>query len=210
MTGRTFRNQNMLHPTAIMAVLMLIGIFSYFLLIGYMNVRSSKEKFETVTNNLRNMFQDDIFPQYLQITKNGLLRHLYSYSSKRIIIDGDVTDWETEHANDINLNNLTLSESGPKGLTNSIQSWLDADFVKTDPPVLYFTPYTINTLSVLGEKRIENTPTVRLRFASDSGDDLYMLVHMVNVGPDKSVRLRLNVHYSDPEKIRVRNLRSSL
>ena len=200
MTGRTFRNQNMLHPTAIMAVLMLIGIFSYFLLIGYMNVRSSKEKFETVTNNLRNIFQDDIFPQYLQITKNGLLRHLYSYSPKRIIIDGDVTDWETEHANDINLNKLTLIESGPKGLTNSIQSWLDADFVRTDPPVLYFTPYTINTLSVLGEKRIENTPTVRLRFASDSGDDLYMLVHMVNVGPDKSVRLRLNVHYSDPEK----------
>ena len=196
------RNQVTMHPTAVIAVLMLVGICAYFTLTGYREVRQMKEKVESDMNRLKNVVKEDVIFQYVFAAEGGFLRHFYIYSQNKITVDGDITDWEAEHVRELRDGQLDKLDHGSSA--NLSQSWLDSDFIKVEPPALYFTPYTINTIRQMNERRgfkTQHIPSLRLRFARSNSDSLYMLGHMVNVGPKTSVSISLTtVHYSGRKK----------
>lgn len=60
MTGRRLRNHVTVHPTAVLAVVLVAGVVAYFLLIAYKDVKYVKEQIMDKMSNLQETLNEEI------------------------------------------------------------------------------------------------------------------------------------------------------
>ena len=174
----------------VITVLTVAMIATYFIVIGVSAVQWTRENVGQNLLGLQDIVEGEAFSK-----DRDTRRFLYFYRPQTgIVIDGNMQDWEAAHE-------AAVGQLAPSpfsiALPDRPQSWLASDFYRENPHASYMTPYTINAIQVLEGQRhkpIQNVPTLRLRFARNSGNELYLLGHMVNIGSGKSIRLSLTVY----------------
>ena len=202
MTGRKLRNHITVHPTAVLAVILLVGVVAYFLLIAYKDVKYATNQIMNTMNDIQDNLNEDIIPIYTRRTNNELLmRQLYVFSNENIEIDGNVEDWNIQLSKSVKEEELTPVDKKIDSISSHL--WLNDIFEKNVIPWSQYTPHAINRIQLQKETNLQDVnhmPNLILQFGHSSSKGLYILAHMVNLGPEQSVSLRLTVRYSGPKK----------